>query len=169
MSDVMRKTFYNKIAQPVSSKRYKLAYAPIEDSDQPAQVRRLISVFDERPVGIQRSNVSSDEKLRLWSDYAGAQTCFNLRSTQKPTCTLCRITVPFWWVSQHQKKSKTFCTMIVHYIDGSRTHTQAEKQNLKKTRHQSNRNLLLIIWWAIFVELLLKIVTYITWFSFKPT
>ena len=51
--------------QPVSSKRHKLACAPIEDSDQPAHLRCLIRVVDGRSMGSQRPNVSSGEKLRL--------------------------------------------------------------------------------------------------------
>ena len=49
----------------VSSKRYKLACAPIEDSDQPAHARSLIRVFDGRTIGRQVFNVSSSGKLRL--------------------------------------------------------------------------------------------------------
>ena len=47
----------------VSSKSYKLAYAPIEDSDQPARPRSLIRVFDGRIMGSQGSNVFSDGRL----------------------------------------------------------------------------------------------------------
>ena len=53
------------LIEPVSSKRYKLACAPIEDSDQPAQMRRLIRVFDGRSMGSQGFSVSSGGKLRL--------------------------------------------------------------------------------------------------------
>ena len=49
----------------VSSKRYKLACAPIKDSDQPALLRSLIRVFDGCSMGSQGSNVSSGRKLRL--------------------------------------------------------------------------------------------------------
>ena len=50
----------------MSSKRYKLAYALIEDLDQPAHLLRLIRVFNELIIGSQGSNVkSSGVKLRL--------------------------------------------------------------------------------------------------------
>ena len=51
--------------KPVSSKMYKMACAPIEDSDQPAHTRSLISVFNGRPMGSQMSNVPSGGKLRF--------------------------------------------------------------------------------------------------------
>ena len=57
--------------QPVTIQTYKLAYAPIEDSDQPAHSRSLVRVFDGRSVGSQGSNVSSG--------CADAQTDLNLR------------------------------------------------------------------------------------------
>ena len=44
---------------PVASKKYKLAYAHIEDSGQPAHMRRLIRVFDVRSMGCLGFNVSS--------------------------------------------------------------------------------------------------------------
>ena len=47
------------------SKNYKLACAHIKDSDQPAQWRRLIRVFNGRSIGSQGSNISSGGKLRL--------------------------------------------------------------------------------------------------------
>ena len=53
---------------PVSSKMYKLASAPIEDSDQPALLRILIRVFDRRSRGSKVSKIWSDGKLRLRSD-----------------------------------------------------------------------------------------------------
>ena len=58
------------IKEPVSSEKYKLACAPIEDSDQPARPRSLIRFFDERSMGSQGSSLSSGEKLRIWSYYA---------------------------------------------------------------------------------------------------
>ena len=79
-------TWANTSRVPV--KRYKLAFAYIEDSDQPAHPRSLIRVFDVRCMGSQWSNVSSDRKLRLWSDCADAQTDLNLLCTHMPTCTL---------------------------------------------------------------------------------
>ena len=51
--------------ETVSSKRYKLAYGPIEDSDQPAHPCSLIRVFDGCSVDSHGSNVSSGGKLRL--------------------------------------------------------------------------------------------------------
>ena len=47
---------------PVSSETYKFACAPIEDSDQPAHLRGLIRVFDERSMGSQVYIVSSGRK-----------------------------------------------------------------------------------------------------------
>ena len=50
------------IIWPVTMKWYKLAYAPIEDSDQPAHERRLIRGFDWRSMGSQGSDVSAGGK-----------------------------------------------------------------------------------------------------------
>ena len=58
-------TYLEKRMEPVSSKIYKLACAPIEDSDQTAHLRSLIRVFNERSLGSQASNVSLGGKLRL--------------------------------------------------------------------------------------------------------
>ena len=44
---------------------YKLAFAPIEDSDQPAYSHSLIRVCDGRSMGSQGSKVSLGRKLRL--------------------------------------------------------------------------------------------------------
>ena len=44
---------------------YKLANAPIEDSDQPVHPHSLIRVFDGYSMASQKSNVSSGRKLRL--------------------------------------------------------------------------------------------------------
>ena len=40
----------------VSTKRYKLSYKPIDDSDQPVNLHSLARVFDRRLVGSQWSN-----------------------------------------------------------------------------------------------------------------
>ena len=56
------------------------AWAPIEDSDQPAHARSLIRGLNVRSMGYRTFNGSSCLKLRLWS-YADAQTYFNLRCT----------------------------------------------------------------------------------------
>ena len=69
----------------VSSKSKKLAYASIEDSDQPAHQRRLIRVFDGRFKGNQRSNVSSGGKLKLLAGCVDVQTDLNPYCTQMPT------------------------------------------------------------------------------------
>ena len=50
---------------PGVSKRYKFACTPIDDSDQPARMRRLNIVFDGRSMGSPEPNVSTAEKLRL--------------------------------------------------------------------------------------------------------
>ena len=68
---------------------YKLAYALIEDSGQPARMRRLIRVLDGRSMGSQVSNISQGGKLRLWSECVDAQSDSNLRYTHVPACTLC--------------------------------------------------------------------------------
>ena len=62
--------------EPVSSKRYKLACAHIEDSDQTAQMRSLIRAYDWRSMGSQGSNGSEGGKLRFRLDYVDAQTGF---------------------------------------------------------------------------------------------
>ena len=72
----------------MSSKRYKLACALIEDSDQPVHQHSLIRVFGGRSVGSQGSNNSSGGKLRLRLDCADAQTDLILRCMHMPTCTL---------------------------------------------------------------------------------
>ena len=74
--------------QPVFRERHKFACAPIEDSDQPAPLRRLIRVYDERSKGSYGSNVSPGGKLRHCSDCADVQTDLYLRCAQMPTCTL---------------------------------------------------------------------------------
>ena len=51
--------------EPVSSKKYMLACASIEDSDQPVHPHSLTRVFDWRSISCQVSSVSSDGKLRL--------------------------------------------------------------------------------------------------------
>ena len=53
------------VVEPVSSKRYKLACALNEDSDQPVCAHRLIRVFVERYMGSQASSVVSCGILRL--------------------------------------------------------------------------------------------------------
>ena len=62
----------------MSSKRYKFACVPIEDSDQHAHLRKLIRVFDGRAMGSQWTNDSSDRKPMHLSDWADKQTNFNL-------------------------------------------------------------------------------------------
>ena len=56
-------SIFENIDRRVSSKMYKLAYAPIEDSDKPAHPFSLIRVIDERSMGTRRqgSTVSSGE------------------------------------------------------------------------------------------------------------
>ena len=62
----------------MSSKRYKFACVPIEDSDQHAHLRKLIRVFDGRAMGSQWTKDSSDRKPMHLSDWADKQTNFNL-------------------------------------------------------------------------------------------
>ena len=49
----------------VSKSYYKLVWAPIKDSDQPAHPHILIRVFDGCSMGSQGSSVSLGGKLRL--------------------------------------------------------------------------------------------------------
>ena len=56
------------IQKPVSSERYTLAYAPIEDSDQSVHPHRVIRDFKRRSMGNQRS-------IRL----SGGKTLIRLR------------------------------------------------------------------------------------------
>ena len=59
---VLKRTLY----EPVSSKRYKLAYAPIKDTDQTAHLRSLICVFDVHSMGSQGSKKTKyDNDLNL--------------------------------------------------------------------------------------------------------
>ena len=74
--------------EPAISKRYNLACATIEDSDQPARPRRLIRVFNGRSMGSQGSNASSGRKMSLRPECADAQTDLNIRCTRMPPCTL---------------------------------------------------------------------------------
>ena len=56
----------------MSSKRYKLAYALIEDSDHPVHLHSLIRVFNGHSIGSQASNVSNSGvklKPRLYAQY----------------------------------------------------------------------------------------------------
>ena len=80
---------YGLIHYMMYRKRYNLACAPTEDSDQPVHQRSLIRVFDASSMGCQGSNVSSGGRLRLWSDCVDTQTGLNLHYTHKPTC--------LWW------------------------------------------------------------------------
>ena len=59
--------------EPVSSIRYNLACAPIEDSNLTAHPRSLIRVFDGRSMGRQESN--------SYSDCADVHTDFNRSCT----------------------------------------------------------------------------------------
>ena len=49
----------------VSNKRYKLACAPIEDSDQPVHPQSPIRIFDGHSMGRQGSNISSGRKILI--------------------------------------------------------------------------------------------------------
>ena len=71
----------------MSSKKYELACAPIEDSDQPAHLHSLLRVFDGLSMGMQGSNVSSSLKL----DCVDLQTDLNLHCRHMSTCVLCCI------------------------------------------------------------------------------
>ena len=51
--------------EPVLSKLYKMALAPIKDSDQTVHLHSLIRVFDYRFLGSQGFNISLCGKLRL--------------------------------------------------------------------------------------------------------
>ena len=55
---------------------YKLAYALIEDSDQPAHQRRLIRVFDGRSMGSRGFNVSSEWKTKTLIRLCGCTDWF---------------------------------------------------------------------------------------------
>ena len=62
----------------MSSIRYKLACAHIEDSDQTAHPRSLIRVIDGRSMGSLGSKVSSGGKLTLFRQ-CGFADCFESR------------------------------------------------------------------------------------------
>ena len=72
----------------VNYQRNKLARLPIEDSDQPANLRSHIRVFNRRSMGSKESNISSGGKLKLWSDTADAQTDLNPICKHMLSCTL---------------------------------------------------------------------------------
>ena len=57
--------------EPVSSKRYKLACAPIENSVQPAHRYSMVRVFDGQSLGSQGSSVSLGGKLKHTSRMCG--------------------------------------------------------------------------------------------------
>ena len=67
--------FFSTLFEPVSSKWYKLARAPIEDSDQPTLPRSLIRVFDGCSFGSQGLKFSS----------GGTKTLIRLRGY--PNCS----------------------------------------------------------------------------------
>ena len=75
------------INEPVSSKMHKFEYAPFQDLDQSAHLRRQIWVFDGHSMDSQGSSVSSGGNLRLWSDCVEAQTNLNGRCLHMLTCT----------------------------------------------------------------------------------
>ena len=75
----------------MTSKRYNLTCAPVEDSDQSAHVRSLIRVFDGPTLVSQGSNKSSCVKLRLWSDCLDVQTGLNIRCSHMSICISCCI------------------------------------------------------------------------------
>ena len=47
------------VHEPEYSERYKLTYAPIEDSDQPVHPHSVIRAFNGRSMGSRGYNVSS--------------------------------------------------------------------------------------------------------------
>ena len=51
----------------------QMAFAPSEDSDQPAHPPSLIRVFAVRSMGRLGPNVASGEQRRFWSDWVDAQ------------------------------------------------------------------------------------------------
>ena len=61
--------------EPVSSKSYKLAFAPIKESDQTAYTSNLIKVFNLRFLGGQGFNVSSSGILKLQPDWVDISLC----------------------------------------------------------------------------------------------
>ena len=63
----------------------------IEDSDQPAHPRSLISVFERRSMDSRETNVYSGGGMRLGLDYADEQTCLNLCCAHMLTCAICWI------------------------------------------------------------------------------
>ena len=71
------------ITELVSNKRYKLACAPIEDSDQPAHPHSLIRVFADRSMGkpCPTCFFFQVENFRLRSDCVYVQTGLNLHCT----------------------------------------------------------------------------------------
>ena len=77
--------------EPGHSIRYKLASAPIKDSDQTAHMRSLISDFDRRFMNSQGSSVFSGCTLGLRSDCADAQDDLNFLCRHMRTFTLCWI------------------------------------------------------------------------------
>ena len=70
----------------------------------------LTRVFNRSSMGSQGSNVSSVEKLRLWSYCVGVQTDLNLSYMHMQTCTLCWIQAQMYvlsvliWVQTFWKK-----------------------------------------------------------------
>ena len=75
-----------------SVKMYKLAGAPIEDSDQPAHTRSLIRVFDGRSMGSQARNFFR-RKTKAWVRLCESVDCFESSLYAHVTCTLCWISI----------------------------------------------------------------------------
>ena len=99
------------------SKRYKVAYAPIEDSDKTAHLRSLIRVCDGRSMDSQGSSVSIGGKLRLCSDCVDAQTDLNVCCMHMPTCTCSWIPALLLLMPQSgTTTSKFHCVLMINRI-----------------------------------------------------
>ena len=90
------------------AKGTKLACAPIEDSDQTAHMRSLITVFDGRSIGSQGFTVSIGGTKRLCSDCVDVYTDLNLRWSHMPSCTL------YWIPALHRSLPCPYkCTLLL--------------------------------------------------------
>ena len=90
--------FIKSLFESVSSIRYKLAFVPIEDSDQPLYQHSLIRAFDGHSLGNQGSNIFSGGKLRLQSDNVWMhRLIWIFCCLHMPTCTS-------YWAPAHLSK-----------------------------------------------------------------
>ena len=111
--------------------------APSEDSDQPGQLPSLIRVFTVRSIGSERSNVSSCEQRRLWSDWADDQADLSLRWVHMPFCWFCHEAAHLWLTLENALSEVSLNTIV--YWDAKETwHLQTHLYFLNMISRRKN-------------------------------